>query len=922
MHILKNERQAMRKIIFSTAVIILLLLILAAESYGQGVLNVTFRYIKNPQESFVRVFVPGTMPVDNSLDWGPNSSGFISPSAPSLMVFDPTVDAYVRSYELSIGAQYEYKFHFHYNQSGSNWRWISDPLNPVTFGPNQNSIITVSNPFIFEPTRHQDENGLVTGLSVGIFTDKPIDHLTYVIGSDTLNGTDNINSDGIFYAPITPPRSIYERYLITATIDGQDYVAYDQPAIEIVESSRPADTRFGVNVQAKKAIFVVHAPAQPFMQVLVGKPNVTLTPADAKVMNKALGETDIWWLETSLTAGEYEYQYLLPDGRRISDPFSRRVRNNQTVFDIGPGGVSTADDYPWQDSGFIRPDLDTLLIYELHLDDFAAKGSAQGRFIDLIDRLDYLDSLGINAVELMPIMEFPGDRSWGYNTSHYTAVEATYGTPWQFKQLVDAAHQRNIAVILDIVWNHMDGSGPLWQIQPDYVLNPYFKADDDLRPHETQIGFGGVDLDHFTAETQAFVREVDRIWIEEYHADGFRFDFTRGIGWDLAQPQFGILGWSAALRILDATAYQIAEHLPADPYLIRVSDLDAGWNDSFHDQLINDIYGPVPTLSTISAMILGLHEYNSTNPGYDNRTQTVKATVTHDEQSLIQEMVRFKGISLPVALQRDLLYSAMTFTSLGIPMIWQGQELGMQSGWNDDNQNGNWDEEKLAYRPMKWSLIGTERGDRHFQFYRKLIALRKRNSALFQGIYQELWRYNAERVLVYGYEDTTSSTNENEIMAVANFSGSEQTVTNVPWLSVGDWQDVLDDSTVFTTISDTIANFTIAAYSIKLFSKILNTQVAENNLTKAPMQFSLYQNYPNPFNSSTTIQFNLQHPEVVTLKIYSALGNEVCSLLNKKDFAAGSHNITWDAENLPSGIYFYRLKTASEVSTKKLILLQ
>jgi len=193
MHILKNERQAMRKIIFSTAVIILLLLILAAESYGQGVLNVTFRYIKNPQESFVRVFVPGTMPVDNSLDWGPNSSGFISPSAPSLMVFDPTVDAYVRSYELSIGAQYEYKFHFHYNQSGSNWRWISDPLNPVTFGPNQNSIITVSNPFIFEPTRHQDENGLVTGLSVGIFTDKPIDHLTYVIGSDTLNGTDNIN---------------------------------------------------------------------------------------------------------------------------------------------------------------------------------------------------------------------------------------------------------------------------------------------------------------------------------------------------------------------------------------------------------------------------------------------------------------------------------------------------------------------------------------------------------------------------------------------------------------------------------------------------------------------------------------------------------------------------------------------------------
>ena len=120
-----------------------------------------------------------------------------------------------------------------------------------------------------------------------------------------------------------------------------------------------------------------------------------------------------------------------------------------------------ADDYNWTSTNYTRPNLDTLVIYELHIDDFSAAGNGAGTFQHVLEKLDHLKSLGINAIELMPISEFPGSHSWGYDPQIISAVNDSYGTPGQFKYFVDQCHNRGIAVILDIIWNHIRSSSPL-----------------------------------------------------------------------------------------------------------------------------------------------------------------------------------------------------------------------------------------------------------------------------------------------------------------------------------------------------------------------------------------------------------------------------------------------------------------------------
>lgn len=892
---------------------------------SQGTLDVTFRYVRKPTDVLVRVFVPGTMPPGTSLDWGPNNNGFISPSAPSIMTFDSNVDAYVRTYTLNINSTYEYKIHGHFNSSGSSWQWISDPLNPETTGSNQNSVITVTDPFLFQTAFHENFTNEIIGISTGIFTNHTINQLTYSVGTDTMDGTANIDSNGVFYVPLNPPKDPLAGYSIKVTIHGQEYTILDLPSEQVVIEDRPQDTRLGANVTANGAVFVIHAPGQSVVKVLV-RPSGSLPDiSNAILMKKAEGEEDIWWLDMELVPGEYEYEYVLATGGRVPDPLSRRVRNNKSVIEIGSGGVTTADDYSWQSDSYIRPALDTLVIYEMHVDDFSAQGSSRGRFTHVINKLDYLKDLGINALEIMPIMEFPGSRSWGYNTEYFAAVEATYGTPEDFKRLVDEAHLRGIAIILDIVWNHMDGNGPLWRIQPDYSLNPYFKTENDVRPNETIISFGGRLLDHFTEETQCFVNEVHRIWIEEYRIDGFRFDFTRGVGWTHAQPQFGILGWSTTLRQLDSTAYQIAEHLPADPNLINTSDLDAGWHDSFHDRLLNDIHkNPQPTMPTFERQVLGLREYNNNGALYNKRTAAVKATVTHDEQSFIQEMVQWKSVPLETALLRDLTYSTFTFTSLGIPMLWQAQEVGMQSGWLDTNGNGNWDEEKLAYRPFDWSLLNTERGQRHLDVYKRLILLRKRNPALYRGNLFVLYRNSSLRLSAYGYRDEAVGGEGDEVMVVANLGSNERTISNLIWMSTGTWQNVLDDGDTFVVTKDTLDSYTISGYTARVFEKQTTTSVADNE--ELPRTFGLFQNYPNPFNPSTTIQYEIEQPGKVTLQLFDLLGRKIRILVNEFK-QPGNYIVQWDGLDevgieSASGVYVGVLSSGDITQTIKLVKLK
>ena len=894
---------------------------------GQS-LDVAFRYVAGPNDDFIRVFVPGTMPSGTSNDWGPNSNGMIAPSAPSRMNYNETTDSYEKTYSLSVGDEHQYKIHFHHNSSGSNYTWIPDPLNPLTTDDNwTNSILEVTDPLLFQEARHLNSVGEVTGFSMGIFASEGVDSIRYSIGGDTLPGTEYYQDNGVLYIPFNPPLSVYDPIWVQASISGSWDTVYDFGAIEIIEAPIPGGIDLGPTWLNNSMFLAVYAPSQPVMRVVVNSLENASEEPEALTMYKDPNIQDTWWIELDLPGGEYEYEYLLINGNRIADPFSRRLTNGKTRIEIGPGGISTADDFIWSSNDYIRPSLDTLIIYELHVDDFSAQGNGQGTFLDVIDRLDHLKMAGINAIELLPITEFPGTHSWGYDPQLMSAVEENYGTPEEFMRLVDEAHSRGIAVIIDLVWNHIKSTSPIWEIQPDYDLNPYIKLHTDLNPNEAEGSWGMLDWDHFNTRTIDYINRVNKIWVDEYRVDGFRFDAMYMIGWDMQQQEYGIPAWSTALRNHDPTVYQIAEHLPSNPWLIENTDLSSGWHDSFHDRLLNDVHGQ--SLSTMSIMrqIVGLHEYSDWGDPYNSRIQAVKYMVSHDEQSILQEMVTFNSYSIEEARSRDKFYATILFTSLGIPMLFQGQEFGLQTGWDDDNNNGNYDDEKLQYRPVDWSLLNTDIGQSHLEHYSKLAKLRKSNPAFYEGTFYDLYRYTSQKVIVYGYKDESPNNNDDQVVVVANFSSLERTIENVPFLSSGIWYDALNPTNVITIDEDNYYDeYSIPAKSAIVFTNRDYQLAIPSSYESVPDQFQLVECYPNPFNGKLNIRYHISNVSNIYATIYDLSGKVIKSFESEPKYP-GQHQLIWDTKNnngdaVATGLYFISLSSKNRTTNKKVLYLK
>ena len=887
--------------------------------YGQT-LDITFRYIEYPNDDFFRVFVPGEMN-----NWGPNSNGFISPNAPSQMFYNDLTDSYHKTYSLNVGQTYLYKLHFHFNSSGSDYSWIPDPLNPDMTNDNYtNSILEITDPLFFQATRHYNDSDMVDGISSGIFSNNYVSMINLGIGSDTINVVDSYDSEtGIFYYSLDPPVSIYESFYLQVIINGVPYIIIDQPSIEYNEEPLPENIEMGPNWYNNQMILAVHAPSQPLMQIIIGEVGEDLNNLDAIVMNKATNFEDTWWLELDLDDGSYYYQYLLMNGSKIGDPLSRRYEDGKTRIKIGSGGISTADDYDWLSDNYIRPDLDTLIIYELHVDDFSAQGSGLGTFMDVIEHLDHIKESGANAIELLPITVFPTNHSWGYDPELLSAVEPNYGTPRQFKELIDQAHLRGIAVIMDMVWNHIRPTSPIWQIQPDYSLNPYIKLHNDLNPNETEGSWGMLDWDHFNEHTMNYINQVNQIWIEEYRIDGFRFDATQMIGWDLNQSEFGLIGMTEYIYNIDPDIYRIAEHLPADPWLINNSDFTSGWNDSFHDKLLNDIHGTYVNTATFMQQVIGLNEYSNTSNDYEFPHQTIKYMISHDEQSLIQEMTVYNDYSLDIALERDKFYATLMFTARGIPMLFQGQEFGLKTGWTDANGNGDY-EEKLQYRPIDWSYLETDEGQSHFSHYSKLASFRKKNPALWKGQFYDLWRYTSERVIVYGYKDESENNNNDQVVVIANFSNEDQTIYNVPFLSSGYWHNLFNNENDLFTEDGNYGEYMIPSKSASVYSNnSWNLELNEDNIIPIINGINAY---PNPFNGILKINLSIKTSVEGLIKIYDIKGKVVKSWENKL-YDQGDYKFSWNSKSnsgfpLSSGIYFISFQTLDYNIQEKIIFLK
>jgi 1,4-alpha-glucan branching enzyme len=898
--------------------------------------TLTFRTYK---PSTPTVYVPGEFN-----GWGPNSFGVISPGAPSTMTYNATLAAWLKTYTFKIhdpsdgrrtlaDSVWQYKF----NQGGLSTGWYSDPINPETNPADMsNSVLRMTKLFWFQFYAAESSN-FVTNISASLIhaNSDSITSINFSYGqyqNSPLTTVDitplyDINSRSVDYRLSSPiPKSYFMKVVGYNNLG--DSVVFSKGGYLVIYRTMPSYVRHGVTLPSvlsnDSVSFRILVPGKPFVLVRIapfGTNPATVAPI---VMRHNTATSSDWWINVKLPAGNYEYVYEIENGKKIYDPYGRWNGEFGSRFSTDSTGL-TADNYIWQNTNFQRPPLNKIVIYELNVGEFAGgylgKPSGAATFTDFIETIPYLDSLGVNAIELMPVTDYSSlgksGFSWGYDISSYLSLEPGYGTPADFKALVDSAHGRGISVIMDVVYNHLTEASALWQMLPDEVANPYFKYCTDLRYNEDQLCFFK-DMDHWTNETQELVYTALKMWIDVYHIDGFRYDYTQGIGWNIADTTKGILGWANKINNdYNGTVYQIAEHLPESPALLYYSGITSGWHDSFHDRLFDEARFRNVPLVDFENLILDLGAFPSNDTpsspsSYADRTGPVNASVTHDEQSLIYEMKTFQGVPDSLAVVRDKLYAPFMFTSLGIPMLWEGMEFAEPRGWKSDG-------EKLSYRPVQFSRLASERGQSHYAWYKKLIFQRLHNPALYQGILRKLYKYDSQRVLVWGFEDFTTYS---RVMCVANLGGAQQTIKNIPWLAPGNWYDILDQS-IFYVSGMPIDSIVIPAYTTKVYSNKPDSVlgIRENKLSEIPNHYNLSQNYPNPFNPVTIINYQLPADDYVSLKVYDILGREVIMLVNEYK-KAGSYNVDWNGNNWPSGVYLYRLQTKSYTETKKMILLR
>jgi len=445
-----------------------------------------------------------------------------------------------------------------------------------------------------------------------------------------------------------------------------------------------------------------------------------------------------WSIDVSGAKTGHEYRYLIhsPKGplSRI-DPYARKVTNS-----VGNGIIYDPRAFDWGGDDFHMATGNELVIYEMHIGTFNVQEKGRpGTFESAMEKIPYLQKLGINAVEVMPITEFPGDFSWGYNPSHPFAIKSIYGGPDAFKKFVRTVHDHGIAVIVDVVFNHF---GPtdldLWQFDgwsENEKGGIYFY--NDRRSH-TRPDYG-------RGEVRQYLRDNALMWFEEYHADGLRWDaipYIRNIdGRDADPPDdipdgWGLMQWiNVEIKQHFPGKISIAEGMHNNAWVTKdVGAGGAGFNAQWDSEFVNRVRQAVIIRDDASrdlGVVCKALEYR-----YDlDVFRRVIFTESHDEvangRARVPEDIWPGKVSSWFSKKRSTLGGALVFTAPGIPMIFEGQEL-LEDHWFQDTV------------PIDWSRVEDEHGI--LGMYRDLIALRRDLLGITRGLC-------GQNIHVYHFDD-------------------------------------------------------------------------------------------------------------------------------------------------------------------------
>lgn len=524
-----------------------------------------------------------------------------------------------------------------------------------------------------------------------------------------------------------------------------------------------------------------------------------------------------WWrVGVPLADGAYTYKFglksksffMLDQWVEIADPraVSLTMDANESARLTVKDGKRANTAYEWKHDLDPLPPNDALVIYEMHVGDFSGgpgddqDGKPKGRFENVIEKLDYLAKLGINAIELMPCNEFPGERSWGYNPRSIFAVENNYGTPDDLCRLVDECHARGIHVIHDGVYNHSEENAPLTRIDYTYW---YYKEN----PDEPYNRFGPkFDYEHFDENLQVYparqhVRDAILFWIDNFHIDGVRFDATYLI------KHHDFLGWLHSeifQHIKGKPFYTIAENIPQDPSVAGPNGpLDAAWHENYRQQIMatvleQDRDGREPYNMDGLVSVL-----DPRNDGFSGAFNVVNYLDNHDQEQVMWLLGQASKLVDDPAFRRNKLGISLLLTSSGIPMIYMGQEFGESAA------------KTIDWQRIDWSLLQNERNADLMRYYSGLIYLRKTNRALQSNTFEAICK-DAERCL-FAYKRWDDA--EGVVVVVANLQDTYLGEVKIgEWPGDGKWHEYHNNYDI--DVAGGVLTDTLAESEVKIYVKV------------------------------------------------------------------------------------------------------
>lgn len=623
-----------------------------------------------------------------------------------------------------------------------------------------------------------------------------------------------------------------------------------------------------------------------------------------------------WWKTISnlIPGQKYTYQYLVDGIIKIADPLSPLILDPNNDGNIGSLNYPNPIPYPssktngfvtvmepgktpynWVNTNFSPPAKKDLIIYELLVRDFVASHS----YKTLIDTLDYLSNLGINAIELMPPGEFENNESWGYNPSFHMALDKYYGTPEHFKTFVDSCHGRGIAVINDIVFNQAFGQSPMVNLYWDGINNrpaannPWFN---EICPHPPYCW--GYDFDHSSQATRNFIDRVNHFWLDEYHIDGFRFDFTKGFSnnsnnydddrIDLLKRMADTI-WS-----VHPNSYVILEHWAAN----NEEKILANYGMMLWGNVTHGYQESAMGFPANSNLVGGVYKYRLWNDPH-----LISYMESHDEERIMYKNITYgntngsQNAKNPIkALERTEGLAVLMLTTPGPKMIWQFGEMGYDISIDYPC--------RICNKPILWNYLSENSRKRLYDVYKATINLRK-SHPVFTGDDFTYSLNGAVKTL------TLNNPTMNALVAVNIDVNSQDKI--LYFQNNGWWYEYFTGDSLEITVN---TNITLNPGEYRIYTNVkLDQPVIQNTVDIEEFKMAEWEVniYPNPSSQFIKVSHNSKSNKSLSYAIVNTKGEIV---LSEKPLVNENHiNI----ENLKKGNYFLIIRQNNQIVTKEFI---